>query len=339
MNPTPRWPALGAWTRIGPAMRLASMLCGLLAASLAGPVHAQGYPSRPIRIIVGYSAGGAVDIIARAIAQQLQGGLGQAVIVDNKPGGGTNIANRALIDSPPDGYTLMLVANAIAANPTLYQPAPYDLARDVTPVALVGRVPVVIAANAQSEVNSIAKLVSMSKAAPRSINYGTPGNGSTPHLAVALFERAAGIELTHVPYKGGAQALNDAIAGHIQTVAVNALEVLPQAKAGKLRVLAVLTPSRSPIFPDVPTIAESGWPGFEASVWYGLIGPAGLQAPVVARLQAEVQKALASPEVKDRLAGAGGEVLPGSTERFAALLASEKSRYEKLIRDARIQPD
>jgi tripartite-type tricarboxylate transporter receptor subunit TctC len=198
---------------------------------------------------------------------------------------------------------------------------------------------VVIASNAQSEVNSIAKLVSLSKAAPRSINYGTPGNGSTPHLAVALFERAAGIELTHVPYKGGAQALNDAIAGHIQTVAVNALEVLPQVKAGKLRVLAVLSPGRSPIFPDAPTIAESGWPGFEASVWYGLIGPAALPAPVVARLHAEVQRALAAPEVKDRLAGAGGEVLTGPTERFGALLASEKARYEKLIREARIQPD
>jgi tripartite-type tricarboxylate transporter receptor subunit TctC len=156
---------------------------------------------------------------------------------------------------------------------------------------------------------------------------------------VALFERAAGIELTHVPYKGGAQALNDAIAGHIQTVAVNALEVLPQAKAGKLRVLAVLSPARCPIFPDAPTIAESGWPGFEASVWYGLIGPAALPAPVVARLHAEVQRALAAPEVKDRLAGAGGEVLTGPTDRFGALLASEKTRYEKLIREARIQPD
>jgi tripartite-type tricarboxylate transporter receptor subunit TctC len=330
--------AWNAWARPG-RLGLAWVLGALLAALLASPAHAQAYPSRPIRIIVGYSPGGAVDIIARALAQQLQAGLGQPVIVDNKPGGGTNIANRALIDSPPDGYTLMLAANAIAANPTLYQPSPYDLAKDVTAVSLVGRVPVVIAANAQSDVNSIAKLVSLSKAAPRSINYGTPGNGSTPHLAVALFERAAGIELTHVPYKGGAQALNDAIAGHIQTVAVNALEVLPQAKAGKVRVLAVLSPARSPIFPDAPTIAESGWPGFEASVWYGLIGPAALPAPVVARLQAEVQRALAAPEVKDRLAGAGGEVLTGPTERFGALLASEKTRYEKLIREARIQPD
>ena len=300
---------------------------------------AQGYPTRPVRIIVGYSAGGAVDIIARAIGQQMQAGLGQATIIDNKPGAGTNIAMRALIDSPPDGYTLMLVANAAAANPTLYQPPPFDPARDLTPISLVGRVPVVIATGAQSEIGSIAKLVALSKAQPGSLNYGTPGNGSTPHLAMELFERAAGIHLTHVPYKGGAQAITDTLAGHIQTVAVNALEVLPHVKAGKLRVLAVLSPARSGVLPEVPTIAESGFPGFEASVWYGLVGPAGLPPALVARLHAEVQKALASPEVRERLAGAGGETLPGPTERFATLLASEKLRYEKLIREARIQPD
>jgi tripartite-type tricarboxylate transporter receptor subunit TctC len=181
--------------------------------------------------------------------------------------------------------------------------------------------------------------VAAAKARPGTLNYGTPGNGSTPHLAVALFERAAGIDLTHVPYKGGAQALTDVLGGHIPLVAVNALEVLPHVKAGKLRVLAVLSRARSPIFPDVPTIAESGYPGFEASVWYGVVGPANLPAATVARLHAEVQKALASADVRERLASAGGEVLPGPPERFAQLLAAEKARYEKLIREARIQPD
>jgi len=319
-----------------------------LIAALAAPAawisatpaaHAQALPNRPIRLIVGYSPGGAVDIIARAIAKPMQESLGQPVIVENKPGAGTNIANRALIDSTPDGHTLMLAANAIAANVSLYQPAPYDLAKDLTPIAQVGRVPVVIAANAQSDVSSVAKLITLSKAKPGSINYGSPGNGSTPHLAVELFARAAGIDLTHVPYKGGAQALNDVIAGHIQTVAVNALEVQPHVRSGKLRVLAVLSPVRTSIFPDAPTIAESGFPGFEASVWYGVIAPAGVPAPLVARLHAEVQKALALPEVKERLVAAGGEVLPGPTERFAALLASERARYERLIREARITPD
>jgi tripartite-type tricarboxylate transporter receptor subunit TctC len=245
----------------------------------------------------------------------------------------------ALIDSAPDGHTLMLVANAVAANPTLYQPPPFDVARDLTPISLVGRVPVVLATGTQGDLTSIAALIAQSKAKPGSINFGTPGNGSTPHLAIELLQRAAGIQMTHVPYKGGSQAINDTLAGHIQTVAVNALEVLPHVKAGKLRVLAVLSPTRAGILPDVPTIAESGYPGFEASVWYGFVGPAGLPAPVVARLHAEIQKALASPEVRERLTGAGGEVLPGPVDRFTALLASERARYEKLIRDARIQPD
>jgi tripartite-type tricarboxylate transporter receptor subunit TctC len=312
----------------------------LLAAAWAGTARAQqAWPGKPLRVLVGYSPGGAVDVIARALGQQLGTALGQPVIIENKPGAGTNIAMRALIDSAPDGHTLMLVANAVAANPTLYQPAPFEPARDLTPISLVGRVPVVIVAGAGSEVNSIARLISLSKGKPGSVNYGTPGNGSTPHLAVELFQRAAGIELTHVPYKGGSQAINDVLAGHIQTVAVNALEVQPQVKAGKLRVLAVLSTARSPIFPDAPTIAESGFPGFEASVWYGLVGPAGLPPAVVMRLHAEVQKALFVPEVRERLASVGGEVLPGPVERFTALLGSERGRYEKLIRDARIQPD
>ncbi|MFO1322482.1 MAG: tripartite tricarboxylate transporter substrate binding protein [Burkholderiales bacterium] len=315
---------------------LTVLLSGL---AVAAGARAQGYPAKPIRVIVGYTAGGAVDIVARAVAQQLQGSLGQPVIIENKPGGGTNIAMRALIDSPPDGYTLMLTANAIAANMSLYQPPPYDLARDVTPISLVGRVPVVLAVGAQSEFRKLGDLIAAAKAKPGSVNYASPGNGSTPHLAVELFERAAGISLTHVPYKGGAQAITDVIGGHVQAVAVNALEVQPQVAGGKLRVLAVMTPTRSVIFPDVPTVVESGFPGFEASVWYGFIGPAGLPPALVAKLHADIQRALASDDVKARLAAAGGEVLPGATERFATLLAAERARYDKLIRDAGIRPD
>ena len=179
---------------------LAVLLSGL---AVAAGARAQGYPTKTIRVIVGYTAGGAVDIVARAVAQQLQASMGQPVIIENKPGGGTNIALRALIDSPPDGYTLMLTANAIAANMSLYQPPPYDLARDVTPISLVGRVPVVLAVSAQSEYKTLGDLIAAAKAKPEAVNYASPGNGSTPHLAVELFERAAGISLTHVPYKGG----------------------------------------------------------------------------------------------------------------------------------------
>jgi tripartite-type tricarboxylate transporter receptor subunit TctC len=315
---------------------LAVLMSGLV---VAAGVHAQGYPAKPIRVIVGYTAGGAVDIVARAVSQQLQTSLGQPVVVENKPGAGTNIAIRALIDSPADGHTLMLTANAIAANMSLYQPPPYDLARDITPIALVGRVPVVLAVNAQSDYKTLGDLIAAAKAKPGSVNYASPGNGSTPHLAVELFERTAGISLTHVPYKGGSQAITDVMGGHVQMVAVNALEVQPQVRGGKLRVLAVMTPVRSGIFPDVPTVVESGFPGFEAAVWYGFIGPAGLPTPVVTRLHAEIQRALASEDVKGRLAAAGGEVLPGPTDRFTALLNAERARYDKLIRDAGIRPD
>ena len=279
-----------------------------LALAAGSSVRAQGFPAKPIRIIVGYSAGGAVDIIARAIGQHLQGGLGQPVIVENKPGAGTNIATKALIDSPPDGHTVMLAANALAAN-------------------------------AQSSIDSIKTLIAQSKAKPESVDYGTPGNGSTPHLAVELFERAAGVRLMHVPYKGGSAAINDVIAGHIQTVAVNALEVLPHVKSGKLCVLAVLSDKRSPIFPEAPTIAESGFPGFEASVWYGLVAPAGTPPAAIARLHQEVQRALAAPDVRERLASAGGDVAPGSSAMFAELVRREQQRYEKLIRDAHIKID
>lgn len=315
-------------------------LAVLLACLVAAPAAwGQGYPTKPIRVIVGYTAGGAVDVVARAVSQQMQGNLGQPIVVENRPGAGTNIALRALIDSPPDGHTLMLTANAIAANMSLYEPPPYDLARDITPIAQVGRVPVVLAVGVQSPYTTLGALIAAAKANPKVVNYGSPGNGSTPHLAVELFERAAGVSLTHVPYKGGSQAITDVMGGHVQLVAVNALEVQPQVQAGKLRVLAVMTPARSSIFPDVPTVAEAGFPGFEAAVWYGFIGPAGLPAPIVARLHAEVQRALASDDVKRRLAAAGGEVLPGSTEQFAALLNSERVRYERLIREAKIKPD
>jgi tripartite-type tricarboxylate transporter receptor subunit TctC len=305
---------------------------------LAPGVRAQDIASRPVRLIVGYSAGGAVDIIARAIGQHLQTGLGQPVIVDNRPGAGTNIATKTLIDSPPDGTTLMLAANALAANVSLFQPAPYALDR-ITPIALVGRVPVVLAANPRSGIDSLKTLIAEAKARPDSINFGSPGNGSTPHLAIELFERAAGIRLLHVPYKGGAQAITDAIGGTIQTVAVNALEVLPHVKAGALRVLAVLSERRSPIFPEVPTIAESGFPGFEASVWYGVVGPAAMPAAVVARLHQEVEKALAATDLRERLASAGGEVAPGSSAMFAEMLQSEQQRYARLIRESNIKPE
>lgn len=310
-----------------------------LALSTALPAVAQTFPSKPIHILVGYSAGGAVDILARSVGQQLATEMGQPVIVENKPGAATNIAVKALIASPPDGYTLMLAANALAANMSLFQPAPFDTRRDITPVALVGRVPVVIATRADSPLNTLAKLVAAARAKPGTVTYATPGNGSTPHLAMALFAHEAGISVTQIPYKGGTQAITDVIGGRVDVVAVNALEVLPLARGGKLRVLGVMSAKRTSVLPDVPTVAESGYPGFEASVWYGFIAPAGTPAAVVSRLNAAVQKALATPAVEQRLSSAGGQVEPGTPAQFGALVESERVRYERLIREAGIKPD
>ena len=321
-------------------MTLIRLFLFALASIMSIPAFAaDAYPTKPIRILVGYTAGGAVDVVARTIGQHMAGTLGQPVIIENKPGAGTNIAVRSLIDSPPDGYTLMMTANALAANMALYQPVPFDAERDVVPVSMVGRVPVVIAAGAASEFTTLNKLIESAKAKPGTVNYATPGNGSTPHLATELFARAAGIQLTHVPYKGGSQAITDVLGGQVPLVAVNALEVIPHVKAGKLRVLAVMSASQTSMLPGAPTIAESGYPGFEASVWYGVIAPAKTPQAIVDQLHQAVQKALASPEVQKRISDVGGEVTPGSAAQFKTLIHDERVRYEKLVREAKIRLD
>lgn len=313
-------------------------LVGLLA-GVTTLAAAQSYPNKPVKVIVGYAAGGAVDVVARTIGQSLSASLGQPFVVENKPGAGTNIAVKSVISAEPDGYTLHMAANALAANMSLYQPAPFDAERDLVAISMIGRVPVVIAANPSLPYASVRQLVEAVRGKPNSLAYGSPGNGSTPHMAVELFARAAGIDLQHIPYRGGSPAITDTIGGQLPLVAVNALEVLPHVRSGKLKVLAVLSAQRSPNFPDVPTIAESGYPGFEASVWYGLVAPAATPKPIVQRLHEEVQKALQTREVRERMSAVGGEVVPGSREMFAQLIRSEHQRYAKLVRDANIQPD
>jgi len=325
-------------TTIGAAAAaLQVLLLAVFALSAPSAAMAQAYPAKPIKILVGFAPGGAMDIVARTLGQKIAVSTGQAVIVENKPGAGSNIAVRALIDSPPDGYTVMLVANGLAANPVLYEPTPFDPERDVVPVGLVARLPVVIAANASSDITSLAKLVQAAKARPGAVAYATPGNGSTPHLAVEMFAHAAGISLSHVPYKGGAPAITDVISGQLPLVAVNAVEVLPHVKSGKLRVIAALSAERVATLPDAPTIAESGYPGFEASVWHAVIAPRGTPAAVVDRLNAEIRKALAAPDVKERLAALGAEVSPGTPAQLGAMVRSEHERYGKIIREAKIR--
>jgi len=316
----------------------AATATAVLALAAAPAAFAQGYPNKPVKILVGFAPGGAMDIVARAVGQKMAAGLGQPVVIENKPGAASNIAIRQLIDSAPDGYTVMLVANGLTANPFLYTQQPFDPNTDVVPITLVARLPVVIAANASSELNTLRKVIDASKAKPGSVSYGSPGSGSTPHLAVELFAHsAANITLTHVPYKGGSPAITDVLGGQLPLVAVNAVEVLPHVKAGKLRVLAALSAERVATLPDAPTIAESGYPGFEASVWHAFIAPRGTPPAVVERLKTEIHKALADPEVKERLAGLGAIVSPTSPQQLGALVKAETERYGKLIRDANIK--
>ena len=322
-------------------MKFAQWAVAIAAAtSLASVSMAQtAYPSKPVKVVVGYAAGGAVDVVARTIGQSLSASLGQPFVVENKPGAGTNIAVKSVITAEPDGHTLLMAANALAANMSLYQPAPFDAEKELVAVSLIGRVPVVIAINPNVPYANVKQLIEAAKGKPNSIAYGSPGNGSTPHMAIELFARAAGIDLQHIPYRGGAPAITDTIGGQVPLVAVNALEVLPHVRSGRLKVLAVLSPNRSANFPEVPTIAESGFPGFEASVWYGLVAPAATPKTIVTRLHAEVQKALQTKEVRERMNGVGGEVVPGSAEMFSNLIHSERLRYDKLVREANIQPD
>jgi len=319
----------------------ATLGAGVLGASLPALAQtpASNYPSKPVRIIIAFKSGGAVDIVARTVGQALQQSLGQPFIVEYKPGAATNIAIKALVDAPPDGHTLMLTANNAAINPALFNPPPFDPDKDFVPVSMVGRVPVVIAANNGFAAKTPSELVRMAKDKPGALSFGSPGNASTPHLAFELFARSAGIKLRHVPYQGGAPALNDVMGGHLPLVVTNALEVSPLAQAGKVQVLAALSAQRIPTLPTVPTIAESGYPGFEATVWYGFIAPRGTPPAIVSRLHGAIQTALTTADVQARMGQVGGTVSPGSVEMFANLLRAERERYTRLIKEAGIKSD
>lgn len=311
---------------------------GAGAMALAQPALAQDYPTKPVRIIIAFKAGGAVDTVARTVAQVLQQSLGQPFVVEYRPGAATNIAVKGLIESPPDGHTLMLTANNAAINPVLFTPPPFDSDKDFVPVSMVGRVPVVIAANNSFPASTPAEFIKLAKEKPDSISFGSPGNASTPHLAVELLSSTADIKLRHIPYQGGAAALNDMMGGHVPVVATNALEVAPLASAGKIKVLAALSAQRIASMPQVPTMAESGYPGFEATVWYGFIAPRGTPEPIVKKLHAAIQKALETKEVQTRMQQVGGVVTPGSIDMFANLMRSERERYAKLIKQTGIKP-
>ena len=311
------------------------ILCaGMLLTLAATPAQAQAYPARPIRFVVPYAPGGPLDLIARAIGQKLTEATGQAVVVDNKPGAGGNIGADIVAKAAPDGYTIVMGAVAThAINPTLYPKIPYDPVKDFTPVAMVAVVPNVLVVNPALPVKSVKELIDFAKAKPSYLNFASGSNGSTGHLAGELFNALAGVQMVHIPYKGGAPAMADLLAGQVQLMFDNLANALPQVKAGKLRALAVTTAQRSAFAPDLPTLAEAGVPGFDLTTWFGIFLPGNAPRDIVLRLNTEINKALNAPDMKDRLEKMGAEPPANNTpERFAAFIKVEFDKYARVIK-------
>jgi tripartite-type tricarboxylate transporter receptor subunit TctC len=306
---------------------------GALVTCIAFGALAQGYPNRSIRLVVPFPAAGTTDILARAVAQKLTESLGQSVVVDNRPGAAGNIGSDLVAKSSPDGYTLLMgTVGTHAINPSLYSKMPYDHLKDFVPVVLVAGVPNVLVVNPALPINSVADLIKLAKDKPGTINFASSGSGTSIHLSGELFKTMAGVDMTHVPYKGSAPALTDLMGGQVQIMFDNLPSSLAQIKAGKLRAVAVTSMNRAPALPNVPTINESGLPGFEASSWFGVLAPAGTPAPIVARINAEVNKWLQSADAREKLLGQGAEAAGGSPEQFATFIRAETEKWAKVVK-------
>ena len=293
---------------------------------------AQAYPSRPVRLIVPLAPGGATDIVARLMGQWLSERLGQPFVIENRPGGGTNIGTEAVVRAPADGYTLLLVNPANAINTTLYPKLPFNFIGDTAPVAGIMRVPNVMEVNPSVPAKTVAEFIAYAKANPGKINWATSGNGTSVHLSGELFKMMTGVELTNIPYKGSAPALTDLIAGTVQVIFDNMPPSLPHIRAGKLRALAVTTATRSEALPEVPTVAETV-PGYEASAFYGMSAPKDTPPEIIDKLNQEINAGLADPKVKARLAELGGILIPGSPADFGRLVAAETDKWAKVIKE------
>lgn len=293
--------------------------------------YAQSYPNRPLRMIVPYAAGGGVDIVARSVSHELSKRIGQPVVVENRTGAGSNIGSDYVAQAAADGYTLLMASPANAINMSLYKKMPYVTQRDLAPVALVGAVPSVLVANPALGVKTVVDIVALAMAKPGALNYGSGGNGTSEHLAAEMFRAMTNIEVVHVPYKGGANAMADVIGGQISMMFSNLLGVLPHIRNGKLRAIAIADSSRAPALPEVSTFAESGYKDYEVSVWWGVMVPAGTPVPVVAQLNREIVASLAAPDLKDRLDGMGARILGGTPERFGAFLDTEIARWSPAV--------
>ena len=316
-----------------------SVLPVLFASSVA-EAQPQGYPAKPIRFVVPYPAGGPLDTVARLLGQKVAESTKQPVIVDNKPGAGGNIGADAVAKSPPDGYTILMGAVAThAINPTLYAGIPYDAAKDFIAVTQVASTPNVLVVNPSVPASNVREFIAYAKAHPGKLNFGSGSTGSAGHLAGELFKTMAGVEMTHVPYKGAAPAMNDLIGGQIQLMFDNLASSLGQVKAGRIRALAVTTAKRTPLAPDLPTIAESGLPGFDISTWFGIFVPAGTPRDVVTKLHAEFTAALAMPDVRERMLSLGAEPVGNSPAQFADYIRAEADKYARVIKASGAKAD
>lgn len=323
-------------------MRLFKRAAALAAAAVmlcaSQPVLAQDYPTKPIRFIVPFNAGGGTDVTARIVAGEMSKTLGQPVLVENRPGAQGIAGTKAGAEAAPDGYTIVFVLQAtMALNPSLYLATNYDPVKDFEPVAQISESPYVIAVHPSLGVSNIAELVKLAKENSGKVNYAS--GAAAAHLSSLLFQRAIGVEMTHIPYSGSGQALTDLLSGRVGVMLSSPVSVLPHIQAGKLKAIGITSAQRSPSLPDVPTVAESGYEGFEVSGWYGIAAPKGTPADIVARLNKAVVDALASPEVKKSLEAAGVEAKSSSPEELAKLIPSEIERWSALIKEAGIKPE
>lgn len=305
-----------------------------IAASLAGEALAQVWPAKPLRFIVPYAAGGGADLMARIIAPKLAESLGQVVVVDNKPGASTIIGTEILVKSPPDGYTIALITDAHSINPSFNRQLPYDSLKDIEPVSQLMVMPFMLVANPALQVKSVKELVTAARARPGRINFASVGTGSPHYLAMEWLKSIAGVDLTHVPYKGVAPALADIVGGQVEVMFTGMSSALPQVKGGKLLGLAVTSNQRQSTAPGVPTVAESGLPDADLAwyAWYGVAAPGGTPKDIVNRLNREIARALALPDVRERLASLGIDPAPSSPEQFAAFIAKDIANYARVVK-------
>ncbi len=310
---------------------------GTLALAAIAPLSAlaQEWPSKPIRVVVPFPAGGGTDIVARDVTGKLQSTLKWSFVIDNKPGSGGNLGIDAAAKSPADGYTLVIGQTSnLAINPSLYAKLPYDPVADLTPIGLIGASPLVIVVAANSPFKTLAEVVAAAKAKPESVNYGTSGNGTVAHLATELFQREANVKLTHIPYKGAAQGINDVIGGQVQLYVSSVPTLISHIKGGKLRALAITSAKRGDDLPQVPTVAESGYKGFEAVTWFGLLGPAKMPANMVAQINTEMNKALNSPDLRKKLEDQGLDVTPSTADAFGKLIRADIAKWGRVVKES-----